>query len=421
MRHLISGLAVAAALLTAALPASAQNPFEPVIYINDSAITRYEIDQRLRFMTLLNAPGTSPDAARLELINDRLKLQAAQRLGIEVTDEALDEGLTEFASRANLSPEEFVTALGRGGVERQAYRDFVRAGVAWREVVRQAIVPQVSVRDAEVDQALKRQIETPIISRVLVSELVIPAPPGREDAAMAQAQQIAGSNPSEAEFAAAARRLSATPSARQGGRLNWVALDNLPPTLRPVISALRPGQTTQPLNVPGAVVLFHLRDSEGSLRPGALEQVLDYAVLRLPTAQDAANMAARVDTCADLQANGQGAAQRQTAGQNAIPALIAQQLASMDDNETALINMGGATDLVMLCSRQPALLAEAEAQVPTTAQADDGVEAAVPGAGDALGLPDRQMTRENVFNNKINALANAYLEELRADAVIRRP
>lgn len=421
MRHLISGLAVAAALLTAALPASAQNPFEPVIYVNNAAITRYEIDQRLRFMTLLNAPGVSPDAAQRELINDRLKMDAAARLGITVSDEALDEGLTEFAGRANLSTEEFVTALGRGGVERQAYRDFVRAGVAWREVVRQSIVPQINVRDSEVDQALKRQIETPIISRVLVSELVIPAPPGREDAAMAQAQQLAASNPSEAEFAAAARRLSATPSARQGGRLDWVALDNLPPALRQVITALRPGQTTQPLNVPGAVVLFHLRDAEGNLRPGALEQVLDYAVLRLPSAQDAANVAARVDTCADLQAQGGGAAQRQTVGQNAIPALIAQQLASLDENETAPINMGGAVDLVMLCSRQPALLAEAEAQVPVTAQEDDGVEAAVPSATDPMALPDRQMTRENVFNNKINALANAYLEELRADAVIRRP
>lgn len=421
MRHLISGLAVATALLTAALPASAQNPFEPVIYVNNAAITRYEIDQRLRFMTLLNAPGVSPDAAQRELINDRLKMDAAARLGITVSDEALDEGLTEFAGRANLSTEEFVTALGRGGVERQAYRDFVRAGVAWREVVRQSIVPQINVRDSEVDQALKRQIETPIISRVLVSELVIPAPPGREDAAMAQAQQLAASNPSEAEFAAAARRLSATPSARQGGRLDWVALDNLPPALRQVITALRPGQTTQPLNVPGAVVLFHLRDAEGNLRPGALEQVLDYAVLRLPSAQDAANVAARVDTCADLQAQGGGAAQRQTVGQNTIPALIAQQLASLDENETAPINMGGAVDLVMLCSRQPALLAEAEAQVPVTAQEDDGVEAAVPNATDPLALPDRQMTRENVFNNKINALANAYLEELRADAVIRRP
>ena len=421
MRHLISGLAVATALLTAALPASAQNPFEPVIYVNNAAITRYEIDQRLRFMTLLNAPGVSPDAAQRELINDRLKMDAAARLGITVSDEALDEGLTEFAGRANLSTEEFVTALGRGGVERQAYRDFVRAGVAWREVVRQSIVPQINVRDSEVDQALKRQIETPIISRVLVSELVIPTPPGREDAAMAQAQQLAASNPSEAEFAAAARRLSATPSARQGGRLDWVALDNLPPALRQVITALRPGQTTQPLNVPGAVVLFHLRDAEGNLRPGALEQVLDYAVLRLPSAQDAANVAARVDTCADLQAQGGGAAQRQTVGQNTIPALIAQQLASLDENETAPINMGGAVDLVMLCSRQPALLAEAEAQVPVTAQEDDGVEAAVPNATDPLALPDRQMTRENVFNNKINALANAYLEELRADAVIRRP
>lgn len=422
MRHILSGIALAAGLcLGAVAPVAAQNPFEPIVYVNDSAVSRYELQQRMRFMQILGAPGADAAAAEQALIDDRLRIGAAQQMGIEATDEGLQAGLDEFASRAGLSAAEFTAALERAGVESQAYRDFVKAGVVWRGVVRQRLVPQVQVSEAEIDQELRRQVETPIISRVLLSELVIPAPAGREEAAMGRARQIAASAPSEARFAAAARQYSAAGTAGAGGRLNWVDLDNLPPTLRPIITALRPGQTSQPLSVPGAVVLFHLRDSQGELRPGAREQIIDYATLRLSNPADAAALAARARTCDTLYAEAGTAApaiQRQTVSQNAIPTLIATQLASLDDNETAVLNLGGGADLVMLCSRQPALLAEAQDPVATTALPADGV---APAPADAGALPGRDAIRDELFNRKANAASDAFLAELRANAVIRRP
>lgn len=424
MRHHHLGYVLAAALCLGT-PATAQNPFEPLVYVNNSAVTRYELDQRMRFMQLLQAPGADAASAERELVSDRLKLQAAADIGVEVSEQGLEAGLAEFAGRANMTTDQFIQALASGGVERQAYRDFVRAGVAWREVIRQRIVPDVSVSDAEIDQALRKQVETPIITRVLLSEIIIPAPDGQEQAAMNRARQIAGSSPSEAQFAAAARQYSAAGSAGAGGRLNWVDLSNLPPTLRPIVTGLRPGQVSQPLTVPGAVVLFMLRDQQGRLRPGASEQVLDYAVLRLASASDAAAVAARVDTCDDLQAHGAGATLRQTASQGAIPVMIATQLASLDPDESTVMNLGGAADLVMLCSRQPALLA-AQSGVATTALDPDGVENATQGATagdepDPMALPDRAMVQDEIFNRKINAQAEAFLAELRAEAVIRRP
>lgn len=423
MRQLLSGIAISASLLFGSLaPASAQNPFEPVLYINDKAITRYEVDQRQRFMRLLGSADIDRQGAEEALVEDRLRAFAAEQMGIEPTEEGLQAGLDEFASRANMNSAEFTAALERAGVEYQVFRDFVQAGVVWRGVIRQRFIPQINVSDAEVEQALKREIETPIVNRVLLSELIIPAPEGREDQAMQLGNSIAASNPSEAQFAEAARQYSASDSAEAGGRLSWVDVDNLPPALRSVILNLQPGQTTQPLQVPGAVVLFRLRDSQGSLRPGAREQVLDYMTLRLASASDANSLAARTRSCDDLyvQTGSEVSAQinRQTASQGAIPTLIATQLASLDEDEAAVLNYGGGAELVMLCSRQPALLADQDENVATTAEEPDGVEAAVPNPS---GIPTREAVREQIFNRKANEMANAYLQELRADAVIRRP
>ncbi|WP_347266133.1 peptidylprolyl isomerase [Paracoccus sp. (in: a-proteobacteria)] len=424
MRAILLGAAMAAILAgTGPSAALAQgNPFQPLVYVNDAAVTRFELDQRMRFMQLLRAPQTDAASVERSLIDDRLRSAAARQMGITATQEQIDAGLAEFASRGNMAVEDFVAELGRAGIERQAFRDFVVSGVVWREVVRQRVVPQVRVTDAEVDQEMRRIIETPQVTHVALSELIIPAPPGQEDQAMELAESLAADIRSEADFAAAARRHSATPSADAGGRLPWTPLANLPPALRPLLLAMKPGQVSQPLTVQGAVVLFFLRDTRGSLRPGAGEQVLDYVRFRLASEAEARRVAALSDSCADLFVHARGLPaeqiQRQTLPQGRIPTGDALRLATLDDNEISIVTYGGAVDLLMLCSRKPALLAAETAPAPEAAPVPAG---SVPPPPDPNALPDREQVRRELFNRKINLAADAYLAELRADAIIRRP
>lgn len=423
MRRILLGAAVAAMLAAGGIsPALAQgNPFQPLVYVNDSAVTRYELDQRMRFMQLLRAPEADQAASEKALIDDRLRLFAAKQLGITASDEQIDAGLAEFAGRANLGVDQFTSELARAGVERQTFRDFVASGVVWREVVRQRVVPQVRVTDAEVDQEMQKVIETPRVTHVALSELIIPAPPGQEAAAMAQAERIVAGSRSEGEFAAFARRYSATPSAPNGGRLPWTPLANLPPSLQPIILSMKPGQTSQPLRVEGAVVLFYLRDTRGTLRAGATAQVLDFVRFRLSSTEEARRIAAVSDTCADLfiHARGLPAEQisRQTLPQGQIPTGEALRLAVLDDNETTIISYGGAVELLMLCKRQSAALAEAPEKAPV-AVAAEGEAAPAP---DPEALPGRDEIRSMVFNRKVGQAAESYLAELRSNAIIRRP
>lgn len=422
MRQLLLSAALATALFgTVGAPVRAQD-FSPVVYVNNSVVTRYEVQQRSRFMAVLNAPEQGEAAAEKLLIDDRLRLDAARQMGVDVSDEGLEQGLSEFAGRAGMTTGQFIQALEGSGVERQAYRDFVKAGVAWREVVRQRIAPAVSVSDAEVEQAMKRIIETPIVTQVLLSELIIPAPPGQERAAMERAEGIAASARSEGAFAEAARRYSATPTAGRGGRLDWMQVDNMPPSLRGIVMGLKPGQMTPPLTVPGAVVLFYLRDTKGQMRPGAGEQTLDYLAVTYPTLAEAQSVSAQAHSCGDLYvfANGLPDAQvrQQTATQSAIPGDVGMLLASLDENESTVINRGIAAEVVMLCDRQPALLAGLDAGPVATATTNGEGETA---AANADALPQRESVRDQIFNRKIAQAADAYLAEQRADAVIRRP
>lgn len=394
----------AAALLLAPmapLTAPAQGLFSPAIKVDEMVITNYEINQRLAFLQVLRAPGDARKLAREQLIDDRLKMRAAQELGITVTPEQIAAGMEEFAGRANLTAEQLIGELSKLGIATETFRDFVEAGMAWREVVRVRFAGQAQVSEAEIDRAVSAGGGGSSV-RVLLSEIIMPAPPPEAEAVLARAQRIAQTT-SEAEFSAAARQYSATATARAGGKLPWQKIEDLPPVLRPLVLALSPGQVTDPLPIPNAVALFQLRALEETEFTRPSYSAVEYAAYymaggRSPqTLAQAAEIEARVDTCDDLYGVAKGqpeeVLERNALPPEQIPTDIALELAKLDAGETstALTRAGGQTlVLLMLCGRSPA-----------TEEA-----------------PDREAVATGLRNRRVGGLTESYLEELRANARI---
>ena len=146
-------LMIGAGITAPAGPATAQNLFEPVIYVNDRVITRYELQQRARMLQLFRAPGDPQQLAREQLIEERIKMDAADSAGASLPDEAIRSGMEEFAGRADMGADAFIAQLEQAGVAEQSFRDFVRAGITWREFSRARFANRVSVSDADLERA----------------------------------------------------------------------------------------------------------------------------------------------------------------------------------------------------------------------------------------------------------------------------
>lgn len=363
MRNL-AALIVAAALAAAlALPggiAAAQGMFSAVITVNDRAITGYELDQRLRLLDAFRTPGDLPRLARTQLVEERLKQAEMDRAGLQLTDEGLERAMEDFASRANLSLDQFLGTLGQMGVSQETMRDYVAVNTAWRDYVRARYNSRVTVTDADIDFAIERMGQSNSGISVLLSEIIIPAPPPDAARVMALAEQISRYS-SQGQFEAAARQYSALPSRDQGGRIDWMPLSNLPEPLHPMLMALAPGEVTPPIQIEGAVALFQMRAvREGAPVPQAIAQV-DYAVFHAASRDEAARIAAAIDTCDDLYGVALGLPherlERHEVAPAAIPQDIALELASLDRDEISIARVAGdgsGARLVMLCSRTPA-------------------------------------------------------------------
>ncbi|MEL6647920.1 MAG: peptidylprolyl isomerase [Pseudomonadota bacterium] len=393
--------------LTWALPATqaaAQNLFEPVIRVNEKAITRYEIDQRARLLTLFRAPGDPVETAREQLIEDRLKMQEAADIGLEISEDMLLSSMDEFAARGNLELDEMLNALGDAGVEEGTFREYIRVNITWREVITARFGSQVSVNEDDVDRA-RLALSGQSGVRVLLSEIVLPIPQGQLEAVLARAEGLAQIDNTR-DFEVAARRFSASPTGPTGGRMEWTSISDLPPQLRPVILDLAPGEVTEPITTEQAIILLQMRDiaETNAVEPRYSE--IKYATYYIPggrseeALQEAARVEDRIDTCDDLYgiAQGQPVSVLDVLEQppSEIPQDIALQLSQLDPGEvsTALTRSNGQTLMfLMLCARTPV----------------------IPGAEEG---PSVEELTTFVQTSRLESYADGYLARLKAEARI---
>lgn len=392
----------ALSLALAVQPAAAQNPFAPVIEVNEDVITAYELQQRRLFLRVISPSNAGEAKVRQDLIDDRLRAQALRQAGLTLSEEDIREGMEEFAARGGLTADQLIQALAARGVAKETLADFVSIGISWRDLIRARFGNRVEISEADVDRALAAASGGSGV-RVLLSEIIMPAPPQQLDAVLARAERIAETT-SIQQFSSFARQYSATASRGRGGRLDWSPLTNLPPQLRPIILGLAPGQVTQPIPIPNAVALFQLRAIEETEASAPEYSAIEYAKYyipggRSPEAQaEAARVATRVDVCDDLYGiakdQPEEVLERLTQPPAEIPQDVAIELAKLDKDEvsTTLVSSDGqALVFLMMCGR-------------TAAATQDVSRDAVAG---------------RLRSDRLAGLAESYLEQLRAEARIR--
>lgn len=399
-RWLLAISMAAAILVTLNLsPASAQGQFSPVVQVDGMVITSFELAERQKFLTLLRAPGDVRRLATDQLINEKIQLREAARVGIVADEEAIRAGMEEFASRGDLNAEQFVQLLGQAGIDATTFREFVTAGVVWRDFVRSELLPKVSISKAAIATAMGEAEAEPGI-RVLLSEIVLPAAdPASRKASMARAQRLTGLD--EDEFARSAVRFSTGASRNNDGKLNWTDITALPAAAAAAVRGLQPGQTSRIVESGEDLRLYFMRDRE-EVRGGTPRTMLDYAALLLPGGQSAANVEeaadirARVTSCDDLYPIARGLPPEQLVREelpvSQVPASYRAELDLLDPGEISsrIGTANGAMVVLMLCSRGN--------EVP------------------------RSLTEESVAeqlrNQRVSTMAQAFLDEQRANAFI---
>jgi peptidyl-prolyl cis-trans isomerase SurA len=133
MHRLVVAAALVASIMTFGPTARAQGS---VATVNGEPITETDVQQRMRISSLVYRRPLSRAAALNELIDERVKMQEARRIGLRPTPAFLDDALGRMASSNRQQPAQFEQNLQKAGIQPDALKAKIGADAVWSELLR---------------------------------------------------------------------------------------------------------------------------------------------------------------------------------------------------------------------------------------------------------------------------------------------
>jgi peptidyl-prolyl cis-trans isomerase SurA len=371
--------------------------FATAIKVNDQAINYYEINQRILLERFLGKSGDLNKAAQNFLIEDRLRLEEAERLGVTADLIDVDKAFADFAGSNKKTVLQLSKHLAIIGIDESFLRDFLKVDIIWRDVIRGRFISRTEILPSDIDRALLSQTHVDS-TRVLVSELIMALNPSNREQAVGFIASLRELELSQDQFSQLAQKYSSAGSASAGGKLDWLSLSKLPPSVANAVKTLSIGEVTSPIFLKNAVAVFQMRgiDENGIIE--ALAITYDYALINVPSSAFLQMIKKTVDSCDDLfifsKDDPAVKIERFSKNHMDIESDIALALSKIDLSEIGILPQKNGEEIaVMMCN------------VATKASA----------------TLDREQIKNFLLNQRITDLSQAYLSELLASAIIIRP
>lgn len=184
-RHRMVTLALAIAAMMVALVVDQAQAQQVVARVNGDPITAVDIAQRKRLIELSTHKAPSQKEVLDELIDEQLKIQAARRYRLEITEAEVDNVVANMATRMRTDAQQFAKALSGSGVSINALRRKLRADLAWNQIVRGKFQNNLIVADKDIAAAVQsRKKDDKAAVEYTLRPILLLVPRGAGDAAI---------------------------------------------------------------------------------------------------------------------------------------------------------------------------------------------------------------------------------------------
>ncbi|MGF1627689.1 MAG: peptidylprolyl isomerase [Alphaproteobacteria bacterium] len=429
-RRSVRGWLVPAVLLMAALaawsrPAPAQDgtaqngtgqTLRIVAVVNDEIVTEFDVAARMQLIIRSSGlPDTQETRNRLatqilrQLIDERVQMQEARRLGVEVLPEELERALAQLERENNIPEGQLEAAARQMGIPFPALLDRITVDLTWQKLQAQRIRPTIEITNDEIEEVLSRIVANQGATEYRVAEIYLSVDsPDREEETRAAAQQLLDELARGASFSALARQFSQSASAAVGGDLGWIYPGLLDPAIDELLPQLSVGEVSTPVRTANGYFLIAVIDRRSIAGPSPGDVRITFQVITLPLtdAMSATEQASQRDlakTVAELAGDCSDMSRLSIElGLGELAPPITRSLVNIADNERRIleglvmqrpsdpIEEGGTVSVYMVCARE----------------APEGA------------LPPREEIEDNLLLEKTNVLAQRLLRDLRQAAFI---
>ena len=276
--------------------------------VNDGVVLKSEVDQQIQMVSeRLQQQRTElpPENVLRQQILERLvlqeiQLQRADRGGVKISDEMLNNALKDVAERNKLTLDQLPRALEAQGVNYSAYRESIRKEMTITMLRQRDVLTHIIVTPREVDQYLAKQSGSIENQEFNVSHILLALPqaatPGQLEEVGARAKDIYERAHNGEDFAQLAVTYSNSQTALEGGSLGWRKGPQLPSFIADLVGHMQPGDIAEPVRTPSGFHIIKLNERRGAEQQVMVNQVhARHILMRTNELQDDATVRQKLE------------------------------------------------------------------------------------------------------------------------------
>ena len=246
----------------------AESLFSTALSVNNLVITNYDLSQRELLYKLLKKTGDIKEVSRKDLIDDRVKQHAINNEKIKLSEAELKEAFVNYAKIIGLDQLRLSKALNNNGIDHETLISYLSVQKGWQKLVIKKFVPLIEITPHEVERFYLYG-DTLIDTKILLAEIALPLDKNTSEQSREIIKQITEKSFTISEFSKLASSISISPTAKNGGLLEWLPLNSLPNELRVKLLNLKTGELSSPIVMGASLLIFQMREIRSSKKEKA--------------------------------------------------------------------------------------------------------------------------------------------------------
>ena len=211
------------------------------------------------------------------LILTEIQLQRAERIGLQISDQMLNQSIASIAAQNGVAFEDMPRLLAEDGMDYAEFRRALRDEITVEQLRRIEVGQSINVSDREIEQCIA-DLEGNVVvnSEYALSHilLTLPESPSADEVAEAQtlANQIHAQLQNGADFREMAVRYSKGPTALEGGSLGWMQGAQVPTLFVDVLQDMGAGDISEPIRAANSFHIVRVDDLRSAVQRSEVNQ-----------------------------------------------------------------------------------------------------------------------------------------------------
>lgn len=221
------------------------------------------------------------------LILEELQMQRAQRVGLQISDQVLNQAIATVAQQNGIPFERLPEVLAEDGINYADYRRDTRKQITLDQLRRIEVIGRISVSPREIQQCLDDLEDNVVVnSEYNLGHILVSIPESATgaqiEAAEVEAQDIYRQLLLGANFSEMAIRHSDSQTGLEGGQLGWLKGDQLPSMFYNVVGDLDIGEVSEPIRTVSGFHIVKVNDMRKTEERSQVDQVRVRHILITP-------------------------------------------------------------------------------------------------------------------------------------------